>query len=107
MKTSAVVFSIVAEDDDCLLLALQQRQRRKIARSIKLKIFSLEDYRDDQFEFNFRFNKSELERLKAALHIPEKIVCKNGTICMGLEGNSIICYILTYDNICVFCKNCF
>ena len=47
---------------------------------------------------NFRFAKDDMERLSAALTIPEKYTCVQGTTTTGMEALMILLRRLAYPN---------
>lgn len=53
---------------------------------------------EEQFRTLFRFKKDDIYDLCDALGIPVKIVCKNRTVCRGIEGLCILIRRLAYPN---------
>ena len=50
-----------------------------------------------------RFSKDDMARVSAALHLPEKYVCKQGTTTTGMEALMIMLRRLTYpDSVTLF-----
>ena len=52
--------------------------------------FELDSLGLDECLANFRVNKAVLPRLAAALRIPARFICHQGTVCSGLEGLCIL-----------------
>ena len=58
--------------------------------------FELDSLELDECLANFRVNKADLPRLAAALRIPARFRCHQGTVCSGLEGLCILLKRLAY-----------
>ena len=58
--------------------------------------FELDSLELDECSANFRANKADLLRLAAALRIPARFRCHQGTVCSGLEGLCILTKRLAY-----------
>ena len=56
----------------------------------KYERFDLENFSDAEFKAEFRFVKSDIDVLAEALEIPERFVCRQGTVVDGTEGLCIL-----------------
>ena len=48
--------------------------------------FDVDRYSEEECIHSFRFRKAEIEHLATALRLPDRSICKNGTIAGRLEG---------------------
>lgn len=60
--------------------------------------FELNALPDSQCLIDFRFEKKQILRLRAALGIPEFFKCRNGTCVSGVETLCIVLRRLAYPN---------
>jgi hypothetical protein len=58
--------------------------------------FNLDELEEDECIAEFRFKKTDIPDLAAALKIPDVFYCPQGTICYGLEGLCIMLRRLAY-----------
>ena len=78
--------ALIKEDDELLLLsAIGSQSSRPSGR------FDLEDLTQDQCWTWFPFRKVDLGRLCQGLGLPDKLVCRNGSVTSGLE---VLCILL-------------
>ncbi len=60
--------------------------------------FELNKYTDEECLLNFRFQKVDVLHLVTALRLPNRFLCKNGTIASSLEGLYVVLRRLAYPN---------
>ena len=58
--------------------------------------FNLDNLEEDECIAEFRFRKTDIPDLAAALNIPDVFYCPQGTICYGLEGLCLVLRRLAY-----------
>jgi len=58
--------------------------------------FLLDNFTSSECESHFRFSKGDIPLLCHYLHIPDRFVCSQGTICNGLEGLCMLLKRLAY-----------
>ena len=76
------------DDEECLILheATCHRNLHRGLPYYKYERFSLQELRDDECEVEFRFNKQDIYRLSAALHLPDIFRCSNGVVADHIEA---------------------
>ena len=72
---------LIADDDELLLMSCLFEEKPFF--TDRQNKFNLQDMSDEQCKVFFRFTKIDIERLRVALFIPEKVVCRNRTVCSG------------------------
>ena len=60
--------------------------------------FKLQNYSDEECVLNFRFTKTDIIHLANSLRLPDRFLCKNGTVASKLEGLCILLRRLAYPN---------
>ncbi len=60
--------------------------------------FSLDDYSDEECKNLFRFFKADIHRLYQLFHIPEKVICANGSCTSGVTALVMFLRRLAYPN---------
>ena len=58
--------------------------------------FNLDELEEDECIAEFRFRKTDIQDVAAALNIPDVFYCPQGTICHGLEGLCLMLRRLAY-----------
>lgn len=94
MAQSMMLLASLEGDDDILLLSCMDVDKES---SIYHKL-GIDELSEEQFRTLFRFKKEDIYALCDALGIPVKIVCKNRTVCTGIEGLCILIRRLAYPN---------
>ena len=94
----AVIFAYgenIIDDEEFALLYDCNRSRRLFPHW-KFNEFDLDSWDDVECQTEMRFNKNDLPLLMGLLHIPNEIVCQQGTRCRGREGMCILLRRLAY-----------
>ena len=83
-------------DDLEFLLLWDYAESRDIYPYENYSLFNLQTFDNAQCLVEFRFTKPDIQRLADALHLSEKVVCTQGTVCDKIEGLCILLKRLSY-----------
>lgn len=62
----------------------------------KFESFNVDTWDDEECRTELRFAKTDLPLLKQLLGVPDKICCRQGTTCSGMEGLCVLLKRLAY-----------
>ena len=73
-------------DDEEFALLYDCNQSKPLYPYWKFDAFNFDCWNEAECETELRFKKNDLASLMDYLQIPEELVCRQGTVCSGLEG---------------------
>ena len=88
----ALVTAIACDiiDDDEFVLLYDAHSSKTVFPYWKFPKFDMSTLSEEEHHTELRFSKQDLDQLLGCLGIPEKIPCKQRTVCSGLEGLCIL-----------------
>ncbi len=96
-----ILSTLIVDDEDLLLISLEGlKTNRRVSHNQKKHNtpFNLANLTDDYCWIHFRFLKSDLERLKIVLGIPDVLKCRKRVTVGGMEALCILLKRLSYPN---------
>ena len=83
-------------DDEEFALLYDYNQSKPLYPYWMFDAFTFDSWNEAECEIELRFKNNDLASLMDYLQIPEKLVCRQGTVCSGLEGLLILLKRLAY-----------